>query len=170
MVSACLEAYRSIRHNAPSTGSSGGTIPGLELYSSDSGACSDGLHVDRVNENQGAESTLAFLLSLVEMRLGCHGHPRSFDQVSSVRDADAQFPLRPLHTQSYCSDCDNRRITRHYSIAFGHSSLGRPSICSGKHYGRIAQNVSCRGWYRISGGGGFYDPRRRYAWRQHYDS
>jgi hypothetical protein len=27
------------------------------------------LHVDRVNQNQGAESTLAFLLSLVEMRL-----------------------------------------------------------------------------------------------------
>jgi hypothetical protein len=27
------------------------------------------LHVDRVNGNQGAESTLAFLLSLVEMRL-----------------------------------------------------------------------------------------------------
>jgi hypothetical protein len=27
------------------------------------------LHVDRVNENQGAESTLAFLLSLAEMRL-----------------------------------------------------------------------------------------------------
>ena len=28
-----------------------------------------GLHVDRVNGNQGAESTLAFLLSLAEMRL-----------------------------------------------------------------------------------------------------
>jgi len=29
----------------------------------------DGLHVDRVNGNQGAESMLAFLLSLAEMRL-----------------------------------------------------------------------------------------------------
>jgi hypothetical protein len=41
----------------------------LELYRSQSGGCCDGLHVDRTNENQGAESTLAFLLSLAEMRL-----------------------------------------------------------------------------------------------------
>ncbi|HWQ56806.1 MAG TPA: glycosyltransferase family 4 protein [Bryobacteraceae bacterium] len=42
---------------------------GLELYSPGTGGCCDGLHVDRVNGNQGAESTLAFLLSLAEMRL-----------------------------------------------------------------------------------------------------
>jgi glycosyltransferase involved in cell wall biosynthesis len=42
---------------------------GLELYSPGTGACRDALHVDRVNENSGAESTLAFLLSLAEMRL-----------------------------------------------------------------------------------------------------
>jgi hypothetical protein len=42
---------------------------GLELYSSETGGCLDGLHVDRVNRNQGGESTLAFLLSLSEMRL-----------------------------------------------------------------------------------------------------
>jgi hypothetical protein len=41
----------------------------LELYSPEDGGCRDGLHVDRVNGNQGAESTLAFLLSLEEMRL-----------------------------------------------------------------------------------------------------
>ena len=41
---------------------------GLELYVPETGGCRDGLHVDRVNGNQGAESTLAFLLSLVEMR------------------------------------------------------------------------------------------------------
>jgi hypothetical protein len=29
----------------------------------------DGLHPERVNQNQGAESTLAFLTALVEMRL-----------------------------------------------------------------------------------------------------
>ena len=33
------------------------------------GGCRDALHVDRVNQNQGAESTLAFLLSLAELRL-----------------------------------------------------------------------------------------------------
>ena len=32
------------------------------------GACSDGLHIDRRNENKGAESTLSYLLGLVELR------------------------------------------------------------------------------------------------------
>jgi hypothetical protein len=40
----------------------------VELYSPENGGCRDGLHVDRVNGNQGAESTLAFLLSLAEMQ------------------------------------------------------------------------------------------------------
>jgi glycosyltransferase involved in cell wall biosynthesis len=38
------------------------------LYDPASGGCRDGLHMDRVNENQGAESTLSFLLSLLDMR------------------------------------------------------------------------------------------------------
>ncbi len=38
------------------------------LYDPLTGGCRDGLHADRVNENQGAESTLSFLLSLMEMR------------------------------------------------------------------------------------------------------
>jgi len=38
------------------------------LYDPVTGGCRDGLHIDRVNENQGAESTLSFLLSLLEMR------------------------------------------------------------------------------------------------------
>ena len=45
---------------------------GLELYARHTGGCRDGLHSDRGNENQGAESTLAFLLSLAEMRLARH--------------------------------------------------------------------------------------------------
>ena len=32
------------------------------------GGCRDGLHMDRLSQNQGAESTLAFLLSLAEMQ------------------------------------------------------------------------------------------------------
>ena len=32
------------------------------------GGCRDGLHVDRLSQNQGAESTLAFLLALAEMQ------------------------------------------------------------------------------------------------------
>ena len=38
------------------------------VYDARTGGCRDGLHVDRPNENQGAESTLCFLLALVEMR------------------------------------------------------------------------------------------------------
>jgi hypothetical protein len=38
------------------------------VYNPDSGGCRDGLHVDRVNLNEGAESTLAFLSALVEIQ------------------------------------------------------------------------------------------------------
>ncbi len=37
------------------------------LYDPTTGGCRDGLHPDRPNENQGAESTLSFLLALTEM-------------------------------------------------------------------------------------------------------
>jgi hypothetical protein len=39
------------------------------IYDPTTGGCRDGLHSDRTNENQGAESTLAFLQSLLELRL-----------------------------------------------------------------------------------------------------
>jgi glycosyltransferase involved in cell wall biosynthesis len=76
MVSACLEAYRATSdtwwyeqaHRAFDW-FLGWNDLGLELYSPGTGGCRDALHVDRVNGNQGAESTLAFLLSLVEMRI-----------------------------------------------------------------------------------------------------
>ena len=38
------------------------------LYDPATGGCRDGLHADRTNENQGGESTLSFLLALLEMR------------------------------------------------------------------------------------------------------
>ena len=76
MVSACLEAYRTTsdfwwyeQAQRAFDWFVGWNDLGLEVYSPESGGCGDGLHVDRVNENQGAESTLAFLLSLAEMRL-----------------------------------------------------------------------------------------------------
>jgi hypothetical protein len=75
MVSACLEAYRATadywwyeQAQRAFDWFIGWNDLGLELYSPESGGCGDGLHVDRVNGNQGAESTLAFLLSLTEMR------------------------------------------------------------------------------------------------------
>jgi hypothetical protein len=75
-VSACLEAYRATsdfwwyeQAQRAFDWFIGWNDLGQELYSSESGGCRDGLHVDRVNGNQGAESTLAFLLSLAEIRL-----------------------------------------------------------------------------------------------------
>ncbi len=75
-VSACLEAYRATSDVCWYEHAQrafdwfiGWNDLGLELYSPETGGCRDGLHVDRVNGNQGAESTLAFLLSLAEMRL-----------------------------------------------------------------------------------------------------
>jgi hypothetical protein len=41
----------------------------LRVYDPTTGGCRDGLHPDRLNENQGAESTLAFLQALLELRL-----------------------------------------------------------------------------------------------------
>jgi hypothetical protein len=75
-VSACLEAYRATadpwwygQAQRAFDWFLGGNALGLELYARQSGGCRDGLHADRGNENQGAESTLAFLLSQAEMRL-----------------------------------------------------------------------------------------------------
>ncbi len=74
-ISACLEAYRSTSdiwwHERAQDAFDwfiGSNDLGLEVYSPETGGCRDGLHVDRVNSNQGAESTLSFLLSLAEMR------------------------------------------------------------------------------------------------------
>lgn len=76
MVSACLEAYRLTDDPGWYQEAQrafewflGRNDLGLPLYDSLTGGCRDGLHPDRVNQNQGAESTLAFLLALVEMHL-----------------------------------------------------------------------------------------------------
>jgi hypothetical protein len=75
-VSACLAAYRATSDTFWYEHAQrafdwfiGWNDLGLELYSPETGGCRDGLHMDRVNSNEGAESTLAFLLSLAEMRL-----------------------------------------------------------------------------------------------------
>jgi hypothetical protein len=86
MVSACLEAFRATQDEVWSREAKrafewflGRNDLGVPLYDSSSGGCSDGLHQDRVSENQGAESTLAFHLSLAEMNFAEHliAHPMS---------------------------------------------------------------------------------------------
>ncbi len=75
-VSACLEAYRvTMQSQWLNEARSafewflGRNDLGLDVYDPATGGCFDGLQEDRVNRNQGAESTLAFLLSLAEMNL-----------------------------------------------------------------------------------------------------
>lgn len=75
-VSACLEAYRATtdpwwyeQAQCAFDWFLGWNDLGMQLYAPQTGGCRDGLHADRSNENQGAESMLAFLLSLAEMRL-----------------------------------------------------------------------------------------------------
>ena len=41
---------------------------GVSLIDAETGACADGLHRDRRNENNGAESALSYLLGLIEIR------------------------------------------------------------------------------------------------------
>jgi glycosyltransferase involved in cell wall biosynthesis len=74
-VSACLQAYQVTgdsrwRRQAWSAFNwfLGDNDLQLPLYDSVTGGCRDGLHPDRSNENQGAESTLSFLMALLEMR------------------------------------------------------------------------------------------------------
>jgi hypothetical protein len=76
MVAACLEAYRGTgdqrwRKEARRAFEwfLGRNDLDLSIYDPTTGGCRDGLHPDRANENQGAESTLAFLQSLLELRL-----------------------------------------------------------------------------------------------------
>jgi glycosyltransferase involved in cell wall biosynthesis len=75
MISACLEARRATGDErwARYARHTFGWFLGQNhlqraLYDAATGGCRDGLHAERVNENQGAESTLSFQLALLEMR------------------------------------------------------------------------------------------------------
>jgi glycosyltransferase involved in cell wall biosynthesis len=99
MVSACIEAYRASEDNSWLNEMQqafewflGRNDRGLEIYDSNTGGCRDGLHADRANQNEGAESTLAFLLSLAQVKLletSLTTLPYSVDAV------------RPPHSYSY---------------------------------------------------------------------
>ena len=74
VVSACLQAHRATgkgrwREKAWSAFNwfLGDNDLQIALYDPVTGGCRDGLHPDRANENQGAESTLSFLMALLEM-------------------------------------------------------------------------------------------------------
>ena len=75
-VSACIEAYHATEDAGWLKEARlafewflGANDLGFDLYDAKTGGCCDGLQEDRLNQNQGAESTLAFLLALGEMKL-----------------------------------------------------------------------------------------------------
>lgn len=86
IIAACLEAARVTgdpdwRNKARSVFEwfLGRNDLNLALYDFTTGGCRDGLHPDRANQNQGAESTLAFHLSLAELNAAepFYPHPSS---------------------------------------------------------------------------------------------
>lgn len=100
MVSACIAAYRATGeavwlHDARRAFEwfLGRNELGLAIYDTTTGGCRDGLHVDRVSHNQGAESTLAFLLALADMQ-ALQTELSSFKELSAA-DAAAAPPAKP---------------------------------------------------------------------------
>jgi len=74
-IAACLEVYRLTEENLWLEEANrvfhwffGKNDLKISLYDTVTGGCKDGLHPDRVNENQGAESTLSFLMALLDMQ------------------------------------------------------------------------------------------------------
>ena len=72
MISACIEAYECTQREEWFQLAStcfnwylGKNAQQIKLYDHASGGCRDGLQADGVNENQGAESTLSYILSLL---------------------------------------------------------------------------------------------------------
>jgi hypothetical protein len=75
LVSACLDAYRITKDIGWYDYATqayewffGRNALGVSMYDKATGGCRDGLHIDRLNENQGAESTLSLIQSMLEMK------------------------------------------------------------------------------------------------------
>ena len=93
-VAACLEAFRITKDAFWQEKARtvyewflGRNDLGTPLYDTRTGGCRDGLHANRLNQNQGAESTLAALLALTEMRLARFAVQAADDRTRNVRVA-----------------------------------------------------------------------------------
>lgn len=76
MISACLEAFRATGDHMWYTEARkafqwfmGRNDLDTPLYDSSTGGCRDALHIDRINQNEGAESSLSFYIALAEMTI-----------------------------------------------------------------------------------------------------
>jgi len=83
MVAACLEAYRATgdevwreRGWVAFEWFHGHNVLGMAVADARTGGCGDGLLEDRVSENRGAESTLAYLAAVIDARLLSAAPPR----------------------------------------------------------------------------------------------
>jgi len=97
LVDACLEAYHVTRETYWVRRARqvfnwflGDNDLHTPLHDFTTGGCRDGLHPDRVNENQGAESTLAWLMSLLMM------HDLQMEQTLGRPPADKAEGERPV--------------------------------------------------------------------------
>jgi glycosyltransferase involved in cell wall biosynthesis len=97
-MSACIEAYRTTddrfwldEARKAFEWFLGGNDLGISLFDSRTGGCCDGLLEDRLNENQGAESTLAWLLSLAEM-IQLESSLAAFEETADQNHAHVGIP------------------------------------------------------------------------------
>jgi hypothetical protein len=100
LLSACLEAFRVTKDHKWYDHATqafewffGRNALGVSMYDKATGGCRDGLHIDRLNENQGAESTLSFIQALLEMKQFAkeyQGHLRN----NMKRSAQVEFSER----------------------------------------------------------------------------
>lgn len=103
MVSACLAAHRATGEPRWEQEARrafewflGRNDLGVAVYDPANGGCYDGLHREGVNTNQGAESTLSFLMSLAELRL--------HQQIASSPEGELEGDHRAAAAGSVCSD------------------------------------------------------------------
>lgn len=98
-ISACFAAYRvdgdvkwvadAQRAFAWFLGANDLSVPLVDVAT---GACRDGLHVDRANENRGGESVVSYLLGLAEMRL--------FARTSATQSKLANVRAQPIELRN----------------------------------------------------------------------
>jgi glycosyltransferase involved in cell wall biosynthesis len=102
MVSSCLAAWRHTGDQRWATEMRrafrwflGQNHLQTSLYDPATGGCCDGLHIDRANDNQGAESTLAFLLAHTEMGM-LDGEIRLRRSIRPIESTDYKHASPPI--------------------------------------------------------------------------
>lgn len=105
LISACIEAYHATSDERWKEEAHrvfewflGRNDLGVPLYDPTDGGCSDGLGPQGANMNRGAESTLAFLLSLAELRL--LEHDIAADPEETRGDVEVRKADLPLRTEA----------------------------------------------------------------------